>query len=54
VEEDFILKREAKESRTITLTLSFKMFSESGNLIVDRFDAFEVDMIPAVPRGEEI
>jgi hypothetical protein len=54
LEEDFIHKMEAKESRRIALTLSFKMFSGSGNLIVDQFDEFEVDMIPAVPRGEEI
>lgn len=54
VEEDFIHRREAKDSRPIILNLAFKMFSGSGNLIVDQFDEFEVDMIPAVPLGEEI
>ena len=54
VKQGFIPRRNAKDSRSIYLNLAFKIFSGSGNLIVDQFDEFEVDMIPAVPLGEEI
>jgi hypothetical protein len=54
VKQGFIPRRDTKDSRPIYLNLAFKMFSGSGNLIVDQFDEYYVDMIPAVPLGEEI
>jgi hypothetical protein len=36
------------------MKLAFKTVSGSGDLIDDQFDEFEVEMIPAVPLGEEI
>jgi hypothetical protein len=43
--------------REVFQVLGWRKTSSTGgkpNLIVDQFDEYEVDMIPAVPLGEEI